>query len=110
LPEYTPLTEELLEEFLGTPKTNAQKIMSKDNILGMDTRYQNDIIKDVSKAVYNNDEDPLKKYEVHATLYNTTASICSLGYGPDFEEIAVAITKAQDPKVAIASLKKAIKV
>jgi hypothetical protein len=110
LEQYAPLTAEKLEEFLGTPKTNAQKIMSKDNIAGMDTEYQNDIIKETAKAIYRNDVDGLKKFEVQATVYNTAASICTLGFGPELEEILVAVTKSQDPKVAIATLKKAIKV
>jgi len=110
LEQYAPLTEEKLEEFLGTPKTNAQKIMSKDNIAGMDNDFQNELIKETAKAIYRNDVDSLKKFEVHSTVYNTVSSICTLGFGPDLEEILVGITKAQDPKVAIASLKKTIKV
>lgn len=111
LEQYFPLTEEKLEEFLGTVKANAHKIMSKDNIIEMkDTKFQNEIIKATAAAVYNNDQDPLKKYEVHSTLINTAISLCTLGFGPDLEEIMLNITKAQDPKVAVKSLKAAIKI
>ena len=110
LEQYAPMTAEKLEEFLGTPKTNAQKIMSKDNIAAFDTDYQCDIIKETARSIYRNDVDGLKKFEVHSTLYNTAASIVSLGFGPDLEELLLAVTKAQDPKIAIASLKKAVKV
>ncbi len=110
LEQYSALTQEGLEDFLGTKKTNAHKIMSKDNIVEMkDTKYQNEIIKATAAAVYDNNTDPLKKYEVQSALINNTISLCTLGFGPDLEEILANVSKAQDPKVAIASLKKAVK-
>lgn len=108
--ELVPLNEEGLENFLGTPRANAAKIMSKDNISGMTTEMTNSLIQATAKAVLDNDKDPLKRFEAHAMVYNAVDSLCTVGLGPDLDVILTAITKAQDPNVAVKSVKHALKV
>jgi hypothetical protein len=108
--QVKPLDRAGLENFLSVPKTNDPKIMKKDNILEMQTQNPNRLVQAVAAAIINNNVDPLNKFMVHSTVYNTVESLCDLGVGPDLDAILVGLTKAQDLGVAIKTVKAALKV
>jgi len=55
--ELTPLTQEGLEEFLGTKTVNAPKIMERKNIEALSLQNPNLVVASVAKAIIHNNGD-----------------------------------------------------
>lgn len=109
-PETQPLTQEGLEEFLGTKVVNQPKIMERKNIEALATNNPVNIGKAYAKAIESNNTDVINKFLANAPVYNACETLCDKGIGPDLDLILTALTKAQDLAVAVKSVKSALKV
>jgi hypothetical protein len=109
-PETQALTQDGLEEFLGTKTVNAPKIMERKNIEALSQNNPCNVGKAFAKAVVDNNTDIINKYIAHAGVYNAVETLCDKGIGPDLEQILLSLTKAQDLTVAVKSVRSALKV